>query len=152
MGGVKTDWLKQLAAPHAPAPIGWWPVAPGWWVLGILVIVGFGIAVYWRTRPHARLRRAALRELTRLETQGDNRLLARSVESLLRRYAVARFGREPVAHLSGAAWIAFVAAHGGSGLAGASGASLLSMAFGGSGSADRARWLSGARGFVKGRA
>jgi hypothetical protein len=152
MGGVKTDWLKQLAPPHAPAPIGWWPLAPGWWALGILVVVGLGVAVYWRTRPYARLRRAALRELKRLETQGDDGLLARGVESLLRRYAVARFGREPVAHLSGAPWIAFVAVHGGSDLAGESGASLLSMAFGGSAIADRERWLAGARGFMKGRA
>jgi len=64
---------------------------------------------------------------------------------------VARFGRETVAGLAGAAWIDFVVAHGGSDWTGDSGATLLRAAYGGQAPGNRASWLAGARGFIKGR-
>ncbi len=79
----------------------------------------------------------------------DDAALARGLQQLLRRYALARYGREAVAGLSGEAWIAFVVARGGSDWTGAVGAGLLRCAWGGTAAADRERWLAGARGFVK---
>jgi len=150
MSGATPDWLAQLAPPHAPPPPGWWPPAPGWWSLALLLGVVVAGAIYWNVRPSVRLRRAALRELKQLETTPvDDVALARGLEHLLRRYAVARFGRETVANLSGERWIAFVVAHGGAPWAGAAGTGLLRAAYGGEAQADRARWLSGARGFLK---
>lgn len=152
MGGVGADWLAQLAPAHAPPPIGWWPIAPGWWGLVIALTAAIVAALHYLSRPQARLRRAALRELKRLESEdGDDAALARGLEGLLRRYAVARFGREAVARLSGSRWIEFVVAHGGTGLAGASGSSLLSLAYGGQALVDRKPWLDGARSFLKDR-
>ncbi|HEV7813721.1 MAG TPA: DUF4381 domain-containing protein [Janthinobacterium sp.] len=152
MGGMTPDWLAQLAPPHAPGAPGWWPPAPGWWGLLALALLTIAAAVYARRRPRARLRRAALRELALLEAQaGGDADLARKLEHLVRRYAVVRFGRDAVANLSGARWIDFVVAHGGADWAGDSGAALLQAAYGGAVQAQRARWLSGARGFFRAR-
>lgn len=150
MGPLKADWLAQLAPPHAPPPPGWWPLAPGWWGLALVLAIAVAAIVYWQTRRPARLRRVALRELQKLEaTPGDDRALAQSLQRLLRRVAVARFGRDAVAGLSGDRWIAFVVDHGGREWSGAAGSHLLRAAFGGPVEGDRRLWLGGARGFLK---
>ncbi len=152
MNKMNTNWLTQLAPDHAPPPLSWWPPAPGWWGLILVFLVG-GIALrYWWYRPTQRLRRAALRELKHIEiTAKEDRLLARDLEHLLRRYALAQFGRDAVAKLNGETWIAFVVAHGGTGWAGETGKDLLRAAYGGRVNANRMLWLQGARGFLKGR-
>lgn len=153
MGSVTPDWLSQLAPAHAPPPAAWWPLAPGWWVLIILLLGIVAALVYWQRRPSVRLRRVALRELKNLhESVVDDIAFACELEHLLRRYAVARFGRDRVASLSGVRWIAFVVEHGGSEFSGESGASLLRAAYGGGKNVQRSSWLSGAQGFIRGRA
>ncbi|WP_428313038.1 DUF4381 domain-containing protein [Hydrocarboniphaga sp.] len=144
-------WLEQLAPAHAPAPPGWWPPAPGWWLLLAMLALCAGLFYAWR-RERRSLRRLALNELAQIESSAaDDAALARDLENLMRRYAVSRYGREQVARLSGDDWIAFVAAHGGSALAGDSGRQLLRAAYGAAASADRAQWLLGARGFIGSR-
>lgn len=149
MGGMNADWLSQLTPAHAPPPPGWWPPAPGWWGLALLLgLIAAGL-VYVVRRPSVRLRRTALRELKRLEGgTNDDARLAGELELLMRRYAVAVYGRETVAHLSGSAWLDFVVAHGGKDLAGDAGQALLRAAYGSSAPADRVCWLKGVRGFL----
>lgn len=151
---MKPDWLAQLAPAHAPPPPGWWPPAPGWWGLAALLLVGVITLLIVLNQPPRRLRRAALRQLGRLENAPElaDAQLARRLQDLLRRYAVARYGRERVARLAGKAWVDFVVAHGGVDWAGDSGDSLLRAAYGGVAADERARWFAGARGFLKGRA
>ncbi|MGH8504399.1 MAG: DUF4381 domain-containing protein [Stenotrophobium sp.] len=150
MNGVDANLLKQLAPAHALSPPGWWPPAPGWWLLLALVLLAALALGLWLRRPRRRVRRLALRELQQLERAGaDDAVLAGSVQNLLRRYAVVRFGPEPVARLSGERWIAFLAENGGTALAGAPGSDLLRTAYGGVGSGSRAQWLSAARNFLK---
>ncbi|HUW50590.1 MAG TPA: DUF4381 domain-containing protein [Sulfuricella sp.] len=152
MGSVKPDWLAQLAPAHAPPAPSWWPLAPGWWGMAIILAMVIAAVTYWQRRPDNRLRRVALKELKNLETRViDDITLARGLEHLLRRYAVARFGRDAVASLSGDCWIAFIVAHGGAAWADDTGASLLRAAYGGTAKPDRARWLAGARAFIMGR-
>ena len=93
---------------HLPDPIGWWPLAPGWWgVLILALLTSFGLA-YWR---HRRLRgptalQAARAELDRLEA--DTAMPAReklqALSILMRRAAMSLYPREEVAGLSGEAW------------------------------------------------
>jgi len=159
--------LEQLAPDHAPPPLGWWPLAPGWWGLMGLLLLALVLVMWWRKRRQRpsvkRWQRAALRELAQLQSASgqaasDDARVARGVQQLLRRYAIARYGRETVATLSGDTWIAFVVSHGGSDWAGDSGHALLRCAYGGAGAnqdlpaapAQRERWLNGARAFVKG--
>ena len=147
------DWLAQLAPAHAPPPVGWWPLAPGWWALLVLLIAAIvGIWVWYQRHPR-RLRRSGLRELATLEatTLGDA-ALARALEHLVRRYAVARYGREAVAGLSGSRWLDFAIAHGATPWQGAAGTALLQAAYGGTPhTTERARWVAGARAFLKAR-
>ena len=143
-------WLTQLAPSHAPLPTGWWPLAPGWWILLAVLLAAAVFAIVWPRRPPVRLRRAALRELDQLAAQaGSDADLARQLEHLVRRVAIARYGRATVAGLAGPRWVDFVVAHGGTDWAGDVGAGLLRAAYGGTSPSERARWLSGARAFFK---
>ncbi|MDE2051331.1 MAG: DUF4381 domain-containing protein [Gammaproteobacteria bacterium] len=144
------DWTSQLAAAHAPPPPGWWPPAPGWWLLSALLLAASAVALWAWLDPYRRSRRAALRELRAIRAaQTDPVASARAIESLLRRFAIAVFGSASVARLTGDAWLAFVAAEGGTPLAGEAGRSLLSTAFGGRASGERECWLAGADAFVR---
>lgn len=150
MGGMTPDWLARMAPSHAPPAPGWWPPAPGWWGLAALLAAALAVAAYRHLRPHAGLRRAALRELAALEAEaGDDAALARGLELLVRRYAVARYGRAAAGALTGRRWIDFVAAHGGAAWSGAAGAALLQAAYGGAVQSGRAQWIAGARTFFK---
>ncbi|MHB8814239.1 MAG: DUF4381 domain-containing protein [Steroidobacteraceae bacterium] len=147
---MTNSWLAQLAAPHPPPPPGWWPPAPGWWVLAALLLGAAAAGVWWWRDPYIRSRRAALRELRAIRAaQSDPVASAQAIESLLRRFALAVFGSAQVARLTGDAWLAFVAARGGTQLAGEAGRSLLCTAFGGRASDERESWISGADAFVR---
>jgi hypothetical protein len=149
---VNPDWLAQLAPPHAPPPPGWWPPAPGWWALALLVLMAVAALVYWWTRPPRRLRRAALRALTELERAHlDDLQLARGLQDLLRRHAVARYGREKVARLAGADWLDFMVARGAREFAGPAGDALLRAAYANAAPGERHPWLAGARAFIEAR-
>ena len=144
------DWTSQLSAAHAPPPPGWWPPAPGWWLLAALLLAAAAAGVWWWRDPYRRSRRAALRELRAIRAaKSDPVTSARAIESLLRRFAIAVFGSARVARLTGDAWLAFVAAEGGTLLAGEAGRSLLSTAFGGSARGERECWIAGADAFVR---
>lgn len=96
---------------HLPAEIGWWPLAPGWWVLiGIaalaLLWLGWQRFEAWRAN---RARRIALRELAwigqRYEQTDDLQQLAKDLSELLRRGLLAYTPRHVVAGLTGKAWL-----------------------------------------------
>ena len=157
MGAVdpvaQPDWLAQLAPAHAPPPLGWWPLAPGWWGL-LLLLVGALISIwFWYRSPRQRLRRSGLRELVHIDgTSLGDTALAHALEHLVRRYAVARYGREAVAGLSGSRWLEFTIARGATQWQGPTGEALLQAAYGGTPQqSDRARWVAGARAFLKAR-
>jgi hypothetical protein len=149
---MNNDWLKQLAPAHAPPPPGWWPPAPGWWIVAGLVLLAAGWLIYRYRRPASRLRRLAMNEFKKLETgQIDDVQLAKELEHLMRRYALAAYGHQAVAGLSGESWLTFITGHGGGILAGEAGQGLIRAAYGGAAQADRSRWLEGVRGFLRGR-
>ena len=149
---MNSDFLKQLAPPHAPPPPGWWPLAPGWWVLALLSLLIAAALIYRHQCRSGRLRRAALHELDELEKHShDDLQLASNLQNLLRRYAVSVYGREQVANLSGDDWLAFIVAHGGKELSGEAGQSLLRAAYGNRMLNDHVPWLTGARNFLRRR-
>jgi len=106
--------LAQLRAYHLPEPVSWWPPAPGWWLLGLLILTALGITLWlllrWRRRGAAR--RSALRELKTLQAADtDAAALVQALSRLLRRFALARFPREQVAGLTGEKWLQFLDRH-----------------------------------------
>ena len=105
------DPLAQLRGLHLPEPVGFWPPAPGWWmVAGLLVIGALGLWL-WSRRRRRSVARHALRELEMLSVTpgtGDVQTLATAISALLRRIALLRFGRARVAPLHGRAWQDFL--------------------------------------------
>lgn len=120
--------LSQLADIHLPEPVGFWPPAPGWWILFFLLCA----LLYWAARRYyanwklQRARSFAMRELDKcLETfRAASRNIApdgvaslklnlvSDINAVLRRVAMKNFGNENFASLGGAAWIAFLRNHG----------------------------------------
>jgi Domain of unknown function (DUF4381) len=80
---------------HLPGAIGWWPPAPGWWVLAALLVAALAVLglVYYRGRH----RRAALRALKRtaaaLEEGVEPVLCLQNVSTVLRRFVMTRAAR-----------------------------------------------------------
>jgi hypothetical protein len=96
---------------HLPAEVGWWPLAPGWWVL-IAIVAALAAYATWRAVSHWRFnapRRFALEQLRRYEAgylEHRNVVqLGRQVSELLRRGMLAYAPREAVAGLTGEAWL-----------------------------------------------
>ncbi len=109
-----TDPLAALRPIHLPPPIGWWPPAPGWWILAAAALAALLTGGAWllRHRRRNRYRRAALAELDALRAafvaQADHALFVTACNQLLRRAALCRYPAAGVAHLTGAAWLAFL--------------------------------------------
>ena len=92
---------------HLPGPIGWWPPAPGWWLVAALVLVA--VALYGVHYYRGRHKRAALRALTRVRTALEetrwrraNNLLARALQEGTERPSrieeLVHFGEEYTEH------------------------------------------------------
>ena len=99
---------------HLPEPIGWWPLAPGWWfVLALLLFALAWLVIrYRRRRAIGAARRHALRrldELTReFEQHHDVVTFAARLSELLRRTMLAYAPRQQVAGLTGDAWLGWL--------------------------------------------
>ena len=96
---------------HLPEAIGWWPPAPGWWLLLGAALVGAVFAARVLHRRHRRnaARRLALSELARLEKAWEldrnTAALAAATSDLLRRAMLAYAPRDEVAGLTGREWL-----------------------------------------------
>ncbi len=99
---------------HLPETVGWWPLAPGWWILIALFVIGTTYLAWrwyraWRFNAP---RRYALRELARIETayleHRDPVTLGRQLSELLRRGMLAYAPRADMAGLTGEAWLAWL--------------------------------------------
>lgn len=150
---MSSDWLAQLAPEHAPPAPGWWPIAPGWWLLlGLILAIAIVLFCWrrWWRDPHAKLRRAALRELRDIRARDDDGpVIARAIESLMRRYAMAVFGRQHVSRLAGKSWLGFVSGEAGASISSDAGQSLLAAAFGNNSQDQREQWIATADAFVR---
>jgi hypothetical protein len=99
---------------HLPDPIGWWPLAPGWWFLIALAAAGLGwlLLKAWRRHQFNAPRRYAIRSLARVEaeylTHRNPVLLGQQLSELLRRGMLAYAPRHEVAGLTGESWLAWL--------------------------------------------
>ena len=96
---------------HLPDPVGWWPLAPGWWIIIVLAVGGLGWLLYrgWQKYRYNAPRRYAIRSLAAIEAEylADRNAarLGRQVSELLRRAMLAYAPRDAVAGLTGEAWL-----------------------------------------------
>ena len=94
-----------------PTRVGWWPPAPGWWLVAIFALVTLALLV-WLWRRHRRrqsLLKPASQNLQQIERRfarhGDNRQLVAELSALLRQVALHRYPRREVAGLIGEPWL-----------------------------------------------
>ncbi|MCG6910203.1 MAG: DUF4381 domain-containing protein [Deltaproteobacteria bacterium] len=107
--------LENLHDIVVPGPVSWLPPAPGWYALGVtlLLLLIWGAVAWYRRRQRNAYRRQALAELARIEkalAEGGaavHRLLPR-LPALLKRTALAAYGRGEVASLCGKPWLDFL--------------------------------------------
>jgi len=96
---------------HLPDPVGWWPLAPGWWFILLLVAGGLAYLAWLGIKKwhHNAPRRFALRQLAHYENeylQHRNPVtLGQQLSELLRRSMLAYAPRANVAGLTGDAWL-----------------------------------------------
>lgn len=114
MASATAQELAQLRDIHLPEPIGWWPLAPGWYLLLFLVIFCIAIIVLysWRRYKNSVSKRQGLRLLNTYYSQYQNdqnsQLASARVSEILKRVALVYFPRAKVASLNGADWIQFL--------------------------------------------
>lgn len=95
---------------HLPDPVGWWPPAPGWWLLSFVTLASIAFALWlWRRRQRSTIKKLALRELELIAADsGDVGAKPQRLAILLRRVCLSTYPREDVAGLAGDAWLSFL--------------------------------------------
>ena len=95
---------------HLPDPIGWWPPAPGWWLLlvGVPTLLVFLIWL-WRFLRRMTVKKLALAELESIaQSDREAREKLQQLAILLRRTALSVYSREAAASLVGEPWLVFL--------------------------------------------
>lgn len=105
---------------HLPEPIGWWPLAPGWWwVIGLTLLSAAVVAAvvlytrYKRSRLGYWLKPEFQALLSSYAENHDAMAFVQSVSSLLRRACLSLYPRHSVASLTSEAWLGLLDETGG---------------------------------------
>ena len=106
--------LINLKDIHLPPPVSFWPPAPGWWILSVLLISSFFFGAMWfyRVQKKRKPKNEALRILKNLQilhqNSQDELESLRNLSNLLRRTALTIYENDTVASLQGSAWLEFL--------------------------------------------
>lgn len=100
----------ELRDIHLPDPVSWWPPAPGWYgVLLLLVILIIASWFLFKKLRQPSLRKLAMLELNKIElafNQHQNpQLLCSDISILLRRVAMSYDSRNKQAGVTGKEWL-----------------------------------------------
>jgi len=108
------DPLAQLQPLREPDAIGWWPPAPGWWLLAVAILLLLTLLTVWLLKRYRRnrYRKLALQQLKAARQhwleQGDIPQFVQQINQLLKATAVHVYSNTAVAPLHGQAWLAFL--------------------------------------------
>jgi len=99
--------LKDI---HLPKSIGWWPPAPGWWLIVTLLILLFILFAYLYKRL---TRKNAVKDAQKLlqhirQQSIDSQQRLTELSALLRRTAISIGHRNEIAGLKGQAWLEYL--------------------------------------------
>ena len=96
---------------HLPDLTGWWPLAPGWWVVVVLLALGLGYLIRrtYRRWQYNASRRLALKRLAAISAEFEQGMsavtLGKELSELTRRAMLAYAPREVVAGITGDEWL-----------------------------------------------
>ncbi len=99
---------------HLPEAIGWWPLAPGWWIVIGLILLGTFVLIrrWYRFYSRGAARRHALRRLEAYSKDylehGNGVVFGTQLSELVRRTMLAYAPRGEVAGLTGEKWLAWL--------------------------------------------
>jgi len=106
--------LAQLRDIHLPDPISWWPLAPGWWALAAILLVGSAAILIFEIRRRRSLKYRALRELDQFRSgtapHTNVMELASELCILVRRVVLNTANGRRYANTHGDAWSGYLAA------------------------------------------
>ena len=117
------ELLAQLADIHQPPPVSFWPPAPGWWILTVVILglAGFFGRRFYFLHKQRKTCNFALQELHKIyvayqQAQGNSAqqdndsilLYINQFNAVLRRVAMWHYPSSGAASLGGAAWVDFV--------------------------------------------
>lgn len=111
---MSDDPLSQLRDIHLPQTGGFWPPAPGWWLLAALLLIAITALIWLIRRRYQRNRwlRLAKTELARLErTAAKQPQWFAEVNQLLKRVARERYPDQYPEACSGEQWQTFLLEH-----------------------------------------
>ena len=111
---MNPDLLSQLRDIHSVPPVSWWPPAPGWWILALLLLVllgWLGRLLLARIRVHRR-RKQMLGWIDHLNANIDPQRLPQDYLATLNRIfklvALRAFPDQHCAALAGQDWVEFL--------------------------------------------
>ena len=108
------DPLANLNPLRQPELITWWPLAPGWWLLLCIALLGLAALVYFLVRRYRgnAYRRRALQQLQQLQQEylvdRDASAYLAKTNALLKSVALVAYPRRDVAARSGEQWLNFL--------------------------------------------
>ncbi len=105
--------LADLRDIHLPDPVSFWPLAPGWWVLMVLIpILYFLIRYIVRRIRMPKYKKLAILELANIESShaasNDAHGTCGQISLLIRKALVAKLGNKEVAGLVTEEWLAYL--------------------------------------------
>lgn len=107
------EQLKDLRDIHLPDPVSFWPPAPGWWALLILIpLLYFAIRFIIRRAMMPKYKKLAIDELSNIQANyavsNDSYGTCAEVSLLIRKALVAKLGNKEVAGLVTEEWLAYL--------------------------------------------
>lgn len=94
------DPLSQLRDIHTPEAISyWWPLAPGWWILAVIIMVLIFLLTRWVIKKlnHKPVLKQASAELLKLKSETPNKEGLTAALHTLRRAAIYQLNKEQAA-------------------------------------------------------
>ena len=101
------DLIQQLAPLRTPDPIGFWPLAPVWWVIIGLLVIALGFLCFQWLKRYQRntYRREALKWLSELQEANSD---VQALSGALKATALNAYEATSVASLSDESWPNFL--------------------------------------------
>jgi len=99
--------LKDI---HLPDSVSWWPLATGYWLILLLIIISIlSIVLIRKYLKNQRIKKLALKEYQQIKNEyqqsQNQKQLVTSLSALLRRAAISSYPRKDCASLTGKDWL-----------------------------------------------